>query len=1436
MYMKKNYSKTSKCRLVIMINVIMVLVWFAKAPLPVLGQDWDTYRFNITRSGASPQNIAVPLNLQWEFIALHKPQPAWPQPAEETPRMHSDNAYHVIYAHGKVYFGTSVTDRIYALDAGTGKISWVFTTQGPVRFAPTVYKDKLYAGSDDGYVYCLNADTGKLIWKYRPGPGPEKIIGNDRMISVWPVRTSILVDNSTIYCAAGVFPYEGIYICALNATDGSVVWKNDTTGDHSQELDYGGISPQGYLVASRNILYVPSGRAMPAAFDRHTGKMLFYAKTGGHNGGTWALLDNNTLIAGDDSSGRPDKKSYDAHTGRGKGDAFAWFPGKDMVLTGKNAYVLTETGIYAIDRVDYARKHRAYSHGQSKIKQLQKQLGILMTKRQTAQKTKTTSIDKQIALVNKLINQTQKQCLNYRQTSYRWYVAGRHLNCLIKAGNIIFAGGNNYVKAIDKTTGQVKWQATLKGKVLGMACGDNHLIATTDTGNIYCFGIEKTSQPKVVKAIDYAIGISDNNTLKADRLYKKEPYKSIIKSAVGKIINAIPSRKGYCLVLDSDSGDLACELARQTELSVIVLEQDPDKIKAIRNKLAQKRLLGNRVVVEPWQLKDLPKYFANLVVSEKLLTGGKSRIVSTQQLARKKLPDAIKRLLHPYGGMAYFGYRPGTTQAVSQGGTASGSANLQWVKFVRGKLNGAGLWTQQYGNTQNTACSEDKLLDGALGILWFGKPGPEKMVERHAKAQSPVSMNGRLFIQGKELIMAYDAYNGSFLWETPIPGAVRVRVDVDSGNLALTEDALYVAAYDKCYSLDPATGRVIKVYQLPRRPNQGTRRWGYVSCVGNILYGSTAMPLQEQYAAIWKDMVKNGHWKKLAELPTYLRERIIQNPQFMSMYREYIAKYPVPNRQAQQAFQRDGVNWHLMDNFPSWENYYSDKGSVTRRMMVSDNIFALDRHTGKVLWQHRGKRIANISISIDNGKVFFAESAVSKAQIQQAMQQRQQQIAKGIYIPYGKTKLYKPADVRLVTALDARTGQVVWDRPVDLTGCCGNAMASACSNGVLLFFGSVGNHDAWRFQRGLLKYRRIVAMAAPSGKVLWSKPLDYRTRPVIIGDKVIVEPHACKLSTGELVMRKHPVTDASQPWEFLRPGHTCAVTSASAGTLFYRSACAAIYNMTKDNGLVLFGDYRPGCWISMIPAGGMLLSPEASSGCTCSFPLRCSVALTDKDNHPTPWSIYIDNGNMFPVKHLAINFGAPGDMKDNQGTVWFCYPNPKIGYIEDHFGDYGVKVQLKTTGEKQKIQIEARQNKEIPGYFCTDFKGKVIANTNRPWLYTSGHLGAFTCEIPLGNSKSKKTGNDKETGKYKIKMMFCALPGDKPGQRVFDIKIQGQTLIRNFDIAKTANNRRKAVILSLSGITAKDNLTFQLIPTQTANNGNQCKMPVINAVEIIRER
>ena len=44
---------------------------------------------------------------------------------------------------------------------------WQVFAEGPVRFAPVAWQDKVYFVSDDGHLYCLDAGDGSLKWKFR---------------------------------------------------------------------------------------------------------------------------------------------------------------------------------------------------------------------------------------------------------------------------------------------------------------------------------------------------------------------------------------------------------------------------------------------------------------------------------------------------------------------------------------------------------------------------------------------------------------------------------------------------------------------------------------------------------------------------------------------------------------------------------------------------------------------------------------------------------------------------------------------------------------------------------------------------------------------------------------------------------------------------------------------------------------------------------------------------------------------------------------------------------------------------------------------------------------------------------------------------------------------------------------------------------------------
>ncbi len=1412
-HIAKNHSTRVSARSYSLNRFIPFLMMFVACNAAIAG-DWPTYRSDPARSAITSETIGPQLFLQWTYTPTHPPKPAWPMPAEELPRMHSDSAYHVVMAEASAYFGCSTTNKVTAIDVADGRIRWTFYTQGPVRFAPAVYEGKVYAGSDDGYVYCIDGKDGSLVWKYRAGPSDEKIIGNGRMISLWPVRTGVLVDEGVVYFAAGVFPYEGLYICALKAADGSVVWRNDTIGDRAHELEFGGISPHGYLVASRDVLYVPSGRSMPAAFDRHTGKFLYCASPGGKRGGTWALLDDDRLISGVDFSGKPDKVAYDARTGRRQGDAFVWFPGIDMAVTRDSSYILTEEGLYAIDRAAYSQAVAKANRLSSDRLRWESQSDELKKKLDAADETARQKLSEQIADLDERIRNAHEEERRLKNTCVRWRFPKKELRAVLLAGDVLFAGGKGVVLGVEAKSGKEVWKGDVNGAAVGLAASGGRLIVSTDKGPIYCFGQTQVAAAKELRP-----------QVQADP-YPNDSLTETYKAAAEKILSETDVKKGYALVLDCGEGRLAYELAKRTELKIVGIEYDPDTLATARNRLEAAGLLGERVVVEPWDLSFLPAYFANLIVSDGMLLTG--RTIGTTEEGR--------RIIRPWGGTACLSFHR--------------EGEVVWRTYVQGPLEGAGAWRQQYCDPQNTACSGDGLVYGPLGVLWFGEPGPMGMVERHACAQSPVSMDGRLFMEGEEIITAFDAFNGTLLWKREIPGAVRVKVKADCGNLALTEGGLYVAAHDKCYRLDPQTGETIREYKVPPSSDGTPRRWGYLSVVGNILYGSAAKAMDEDYGAMLKRFVENGRWKSVEDIPQEHRESY-----------EYAKKlYPGPE-DLRMAAQRSGIMYRSMTSFAGGGEFLQ-KNAVTGNLMAGDKLFAMDTETGKLLWERDGRKIANITIALGDGKIFYADSGVSEKQRTRALARRRALTEKGLYkeregilqelkekqeflaqklredpsyrqkaqveylISSLRAELFKDehpegtltdddADVRFVVALDATTGEQLWKQPVDLTGCCGDAMGAAYSSGLLLFFGNHGNHDAWRFREDGLKWRRITALSADKGRMVWSRALNYRTRPVIVGDRIILEPQACDLRTGEILTRDHPTTDQQVPWEFLRPGHTCGVTAASAKGLFYRSACTAFYDLEHDNGVTIFGGYRPGCAISVVPASGLLLSQEAAAGCTCSYPVRCSLAMIRKPDRTQPWTVYVTPGELKPVKHLAVNFGAPADMKDDAGTVWFSYPNPKTDSYT-HFPGYGVKFDL------------AARILPGMGYFCHDFKGLSIAGTDKPWLFTSGCQGLLYWEVPLSDDAAGQGA-----AAYTVRLGFNAPPTDKAGQRVFDVKLQDNIVLKDFDIMEAAGRANKAVIREFNGVKAERALVVELLPKAADPQVSQA--PLVNCIEVIRQ-
>jgi outer membrane protein assembly factor BamB len=675
--------------------------------------------------------------------------------------MDFDYALQPVIGGGMLFFGSSTDCRIYALDAATGREIWSYCTDAPVRFAPALWKDRVFAAGDDGYLYCLSARDGKLLWKKHGGPESGMVLGNDRMISRHPLRGGPVIYRDVLYYGAGIWPSEGIYIRALDLNTGKERWVNDDSGGmewdqpHPGARAKSGISAQGYLAAAGDKLIIPTGRAIPAALNLSDGSLSYFHLQEYRNFGGSRLSANDRYFFAVGGNTRFEKETigpanalFDLRTG--KSATSDQFPSPAMAFT--------PSRLFSYD----PQNHHINAY-----------------------------------LFEGLLN--EKTVANAKgDTEKRNFLAGPEWSLdirqpdaitLIVAGDMLVIGSANHkITLVDITRRAVVWTGDVDGVPYGLAASRGHLYVSTDTGSMYCFSGEKTPRPFLVRKIP------DNNPYGPNESYARAAEEIIASSGLSE---------GYCLDLGCGNGGLAYELARRTNLAIYAIDPDPVNVSMARKRLAAAGLYGSRITVHQGDPAHTgyPGYFANLIVSGRSAAGEKFRLPASE----------TARLQRPWGGVVISGV-PGAME-----------------KQIRGELAGGGDWTHQYHDPANTITSDDEIVRGPLGILWFRDPDLETP-SRHGRNMSPLFSKGRMFVQGTDGISAYDAYNGKTLWEYPLED-LTTPYDQEHLNGVATTGANWCTDGDRvylhhtgtmthnggrsCLVIDAVTGNRIAEYPVP---------------------------------------------------------------------------------------------------------------------------------------------------------------------------------------------------------------------------------------------------------------------------------------------------------------------------------------------------------------------------------------------------------------------------------------------------------------------------------------------------------------------------------------------------------------------------------------------------------------------------------------------
>lgn len=747
------------------------------------GADWPTYRSDAARSGYTTESLPDELQHLWSFRAVHPPMPAWPTRS----RQRFDVVDQPVVAGGRVYFGSSADCKVYALDAATGRSVWHFYTAGPIRFAPVFWNGRIYVAGDDGYLYCLNASDGNLVWKLRAGPRNDRLLGNDRMISRWPIRGGPVIAGGVLYFGAGIWPTEGVFVYAVDPLTGKILWCDDSSG--SMEIDQphptarakSGIAAQGYLAVQGETLFVTSGRAVPALFERSSGRFRsFPLQVHGQLGGADVVVVDgqfyNTTAAfaldGGDRIGRV-------------GTVVAAHP--DFVLTTEvNKLVALDRRNLVVETETTDRKGR------------KKRTKVL------APPAWTLDLPEGFGLAPVERKGTETPADN-RMSSTEWTrpsVAGQP-GAMIVAGDQAVLGGQGRVILVDLNRRVIVWTAEVEGAACGLAVADGRLHVSTDRGMIYGFGKGTAAMAADPSAVSPLVA--------SERVYSE---------AVEEILAKTGIVSGYCLDLGCGDGRLALELARRSELVIFGVEKDPAKVQAARQLLDRAGLYGARVVIHEENPADCgyPDYFADLIVSGRSVVEGSEAIPAA----------SLEKFQRPFGGVACLG-PPGAMR-----------------KTVRGPLAGSGRWTHQNTDAANSFCSDDKIVRGPLEMLWF-RDTDLVMSNRHGRGPAPLVDGGRMFVEGLHALRAVNIYNGQTLWEFPLENVLltyhrehSIGAAWAGSNYCLADGSVFVHTGNRCLRLDASSGRQMAEYLPPPRPDGKPGTWTYIACDGDTLCGSLA--------------------------------------------------------------------------------------------------------------------------------------------------------------------------------------------------------------------------------------------------------------------------------------------------------------------------------------------------------------------------------------------------------------------------------------------------------------------------------------------------------------------------------------------------------------------------------------------------------------------
>ena len=196
-------------------------------------RDWPQVQRDPMRTGYSPEKLGHSFKVAWTHPF---------QPERVNPQVQA------IVASDRVFVGTEMGN-LYALDAKSGQVRWVYKVGSPIVSSVAVLGDTVFTSAMDGAVYAIGVSSGKLVWEKqlsdRLGISSAPLLADDKLFVggrdgtfyalepssgaiLWSFDAGAAILQTAAWSRGRViFGAVDMRVYALSSTNGTLVWRSE---------------------------------------------------------------------------------------------------------------------------------------------------------------------------------------------------------------------------------------------------------------------------------------------------------------------------------------------------------------------------------------------------------------------------------------------------------------------------------------------------------------------------------------------------------------------------------------------------------------------------------------------------------------------------------------------------------------------------------------------------------------------------------------------------------------------------------------------------------------------------------------------------------------------------------------------------------------------------------------------------------------------------------------------------------------------------------------------------------------------------------------------------------------------------------------------------------------------------------------------------------